>query len=85
MTSASEALNRAEVQLQLQTSLNTMDAMDREIIGLRNFEELSNSEAASVLGITQQAASNRYVRAMTRLQGILKAIPGLLEHAPRKR
>jgi RNA polymerase sigma-70 factor (ECF subfamily) len=84
MTSASEALNRAEIQLQLQSALNTMDAMDREIIGLRNFEELSNSEAATVLGVTPQAASNRYVRAVTRLQGILKAIPGLLDHAPGK-
>jgi RNA polymerase sigma-70 factor (ECF subfamily) len=85
MTSASEALNRAEIQLQLQAALNAMDPMDREIIGLRNFEELSNSEAASVIGITQQAASNRYVRAMTRLQGILKQIPGLLDLAPGRR
>jgi RNA polymerase sigma-70 factor, ECF subfamily len=84
MTSASEAFNRAEVQLQLQAALNTMDPMDREIIGLRNFEELSNSEAARVLGIKEQAASNRYVRAMTRLQAILKAIPGLLDQAPRR-
>jgi RNA polymerase sigma-70 factor (ECF subfamily) len=82
MTSASEALNRAEIQLQLQAALNTMDPMDREIIGLRNFEELSNSEAARVLGIKEQAGSNRYVRAMTRLQAILKAIPGLLDKAP---
>jgi RNA polymerase sigma-70 factor, ECF subfamily len=85
MTSASEALNRAEVQLQLQAALNAMDPMDREIIGLRNFEELSNSEAARVLGITPQAASNRYVRAMTRLQQVLKAIPGLLDNAPGRR
>lgn len=85
MTSASEALNRAEVQLQLQAALNAMDPMDREIIGLRNFEELSNSEAAGVLGVTPQAASNRYVRAMTRLQQNLKAIPGLLDHAPGRR
>ncbi len=85
MTSASEALNRAEIQLQLQAALNAMDPMDREIIGLRNFEELSNSEAATVLGVTPQAASNRYVRAMTRLQSILKAIPGLLDNAPGRR
>ncbi len=85
MTSASEALNRAEIQLQLQAALNAMDPMDREIIGLRNFEELSNSEAATVLGVTPQAASNRYVRAMTRLQAILTAIPGLLDNAPGRR
>ena len=62
-----------------------MDPTDREIIALRHFEELSNGEAATVLGISPQAASNRHLRAMTRLQAILKSIPGLLDRGPRKR
>ena len=78
MTSASKAIERAEIQLQLQTALNTMDEMDREIIALRNFEELSNVEAAHVLGLEPSAASKRYIRALKRLQEILKSIPGLL-------
>ena len=78
MTSASKAVERAEIQLQLQTALNTMDEMDREIIALRNFEELSNVEAAQVLGLEPSAASKRYIRALKRLQEILKGIPGLL-------
>ena len=81
-TSASQAIIRAEVQLQLQQALNGMDPTDREIIALRHFEELSNGEAATVLGISPQAASNRHLRAMTRLQAILKSIPGLLDRAP---
>ncbi len=84
-TSASHAIIRAEVQLQLQQALNGMDPTDREIIALRHFEELSNGEAATVLGISPQAASNRHLRAMTRLQAILKSIPGLLDRAPGKR
>jgi RNA polymerase sigma-70 factor, ECF subfamily len=83
-TSASQAIIRAEVQLQLQQALNGMDPTDREIIVLRHFEELSNGEAATVLGISPQAASNRHLRAMTRLQAILKSIPGLLDRAPGK-
>jgi RNA polymerase sigma-70 factor, ECF subfamily len=83
-TSASQAIIRAEVQLQLQQALNGMDPTDREIIALRHFEELSNGEAATVLGISPQAASNRHLRAMTRLQAILKSIPGLLDRAPGK-
>ena len=56
-----------------------MDAMDREIIALRHFEELSNNEAADVIGLTKAAASNRYIRALARLQGILESIPGFLD------
>jgi len=48
-----------------------MDAIDREVLVLRHFEELSNKEAAEVLGIQENAASNRYVRALTRLRGLL--------------
>jgi RNA polymerase sigma-70 factor (ECF subfamily) len=80
-TSASQAIIRVEVQLQLQQALNGMEPADREIIALRHFEELSNAEAATVLGISPQAASNRHLRAMTRLQAILKSIPGLLDRA----
>jgi RNA polymerase sigma-70 factor (ECF subfamily) len=56
-----------------------MDPMDREIIALRHFEELSNGEAAQVLGLSKTAASNRYVRAMMRLQAVLECVPGLLD------
>jgi RNA polymerase sigma-70 factor (ECF subfamily) len=82
ITSPSHALIRAEVQLQLQEALIAMDLIDREAITLRHFEELSNSEAARVMGVSPQAASNRYLRAMTRLHEILKGIPGLLDRAP---
>ena len=78
MTSASKAVERVEIQLQLQAALNGMDEMDREIIALRHFEELSNAEAAQVLGLEPPAASKRYIRALKRLQEILKSIPGLL-------
>ena len=56
-----------------------MDPLDREIVALRHFEELSNGEAAEVLGLTKTAASNRYIRALRRLKEILSSIPGLKE------
>jgi RNA polymerase sigma-70 factor (ECF subfamily) len=77
LTSPTEAAVRAERQLRLQEALNGMDPLDREILALRHFEELSNSEAASVLGLSKTAASNRYVRALKRLKEILSALPGL--------
>jgi len=74
ITAASQAAIRAERQLLLQQTLNRMDPNDREIIALRHFEELSNGEAAHVLGLSKAAASKRYVRAMMRLQTVLEGM-----------
>jgi len=78
MTSVSQRAIRAEVQVKLQEALNALDPTDREILVLRHFEELSNRDAALVLGLTKTAASNRYVRALKRLREALGPIPGLL-------
>ena len=56
-----------------------MDPLDREVLALRHFEELGNSEVAEVLGIQQKAASIRYIRALKRLRAILSQMPGLFE------
>ena len=61
------------------TPLNSMDEIDREILSLRHFEQLSNAEAAQVLGLSEQAASNRFVRALKRLKSILSSAPGCSE------
>lgn len=79
-TSASRAALRAELQLQLQDALNEMEPIDREVIALRHFEELSNEETAAVLGLSKAAASKRYVRAMLRLKGVLAGKSGFTEH-----
>ena len=79
-TTASRAAIRAERQVQLQAVLNGMDPMDREILALRHFEELSNGEAAEVLGLSKTAANNRYIRALSRLRDLLESIPGFIEN-----
>jgi RNA polymerase sigma-70 factor (ECF subfamily) len=78
LTSPTQAAQRAEVRVLLQETLNGMDPLDREVLTLRHFEELSNSEVAQVLGLSKTAASNRYIRALERLREILAGIPGLL-------
>jgi RNA polymerase sigma-70 factor (ECF subfamily) len=80
-TPASQALSRAEVQLEIQAALNAMEPIDREIIALRHFEELTNAEAAQVLEIDRSAASKRYIRALKRLQTILAHVPDLKDRA----
>jgi RNA polymerase sigma-70 factor (ECF subfamily) len=79
LTSPSLAAVRAEMQIRLQEALNSMDPLDREVLTLRHFEELSNNETALILGIQKSAASNRYVRALKRLKDILASMPGLLD------
>jgi RNA polymerase sigma-70 factor (ECF subfamily) len=82
-TRPSEAAMRAERSIRLQEALNQMDALDREVLALRHFEQLSNAETAQVLEIKDSAASKRYVRALQRLKEILMSMPGgLQELAP---
>lgn len=71
LTTPSQAALKAELRLRIQEALNSMDAIDREVLTLRHFEQLTNAETAMVLGIKEPAACNRYVRALERLRGIL--------------
>ena len=56
-----------------------MDAVDREVLALRHFEQLSVSETAQVLGIKEKAAGMRYIRALRRLKEILNGLGGWSE------
>jgi RNA polymerase sigma-70 factor (ECF subfamily) len=49
-TTPGQAAVRADLQLRVQEVLNSMDPIDREILVLRHFEQLSNKEAAQELG-----------------------------------
>jgi RNA polymerase sigma-70 factor, ECF subfamily len=57
-----------ELQVRFQQACDELDEVDQEIVLLRHFEQLSNSEAATVLQLSPQAASMRYLRAMRRLR-----------------
>ena len=78
-TSVTRAVQRAEMQLILQEAINAMDPIDREILALRHFEELSNAETAQVLGIQPSAASSRHVRALKRLRETLRNTHGFFD------
>lgn len=74
ITSPSQQLMRAEDLQHLQAALNSMPEVDREVLALRHFEQLTNQQTAEVLGLTPTAASNRYVRAAARLTEILQRL-----------
>jgi len=75
-TGPGTAVARAEVNERVQSALSGMDEIDREALALRHFEQLTNAEAAHVLGIEERAAAKRYVRALKRLKDLLADMPG---------
>jgi RNA polymerase sigma-70 factor (ECF subfamily) len=70
-TSPTRAAARAELRERLAEALESMEPIDREVLVLRHFEQLSNVNTASILGLNPDAASKRYVRALRRLRAIL--------------
>ncbi len=78
-TSPTQAAVRAERALRLQDALNALEPIDREILSLRHFEELTAAETARVLGIEESAAAKRYFRALERLKRLLAPLPGASE------
>jgi RNA polymerase sigma-70 factor (ECF subfamily) len=70
LTPAAEAI-RGELQRRFQWAIQELEGQDREIILLRHFEQLSNHEAADVLGMSDAAAGMRHLRALRRLRAIL--------------
>jgi len=75
-TSPSEAAIHAERKVRLQGALNSMNPLDRELVALRHFEQLSGTEAAQALGLREATARQRYVRALKKLKEILESMPG---------
>ncbi|MFM8727179.1 MAG: sigma-70 family RNA polymerase sigma factor [Planctomycetaceae bacterium] len=70
LTPAAAAV-RKELQTRFVAALQLMDEGDREIIVMRHFEHLGNSEAAEALGLSAPAAGMRYLRAIRRLRELL--------------
>jgi RNA polymerase sigma-70 factor (ECF subfamily) len=79
LSSPSQVAMRSELQVRLQEALNSMDDVDREVLVLRHFEQLTNAEVAQILNLQQRTASKRYITALRRLKGILRTMPGFFD------
>lgn len=71
--SPSQALLQEELRHRLQRALEKLKPPDREVILMRHYEDMSNSEVAQVLGLSASAATMRYGRTLFRLKEILLA------------
>jgi RNA polymerase sigma-70 factor (ECF subfamily) len=69
-TPATEAI-RAELERKLTAAVNQLPDGDRDMILMRHTEQLSNQDVAKALGLTEAAASMRYLRSLRRLKQIL--------------
>jgi RNA polymerase sigma-70 factor, ECF subfamily len=77
LTSPSQGAMKGELRSRVQEALNALDPLDREVLALRHYEQLSNVEVAAELGIGKSTASSRYLRALKKIKDILAEGPGL--------
>jgi RNA polymerase sigma-70 factor (subfamily 1) len=73
-TPAADAIRRELVE-RFHAALEGLGEDDREILLLRHFEHLSNSETARTIGLSEAAAGMRYLRALRRLRTVLGTSP----------
>src|SRR5262249_45879174 len=70
-TGPSEAVVKEELRHRVQQALAKLDEEDREVILMRDFEDMTNGEVAQALDLGASGATMRYGRALFRLKEIL--------------
>lgn len=73
---------RHELEQRFLTALDQLDDDDRDILLMRHFEHLGNSEAAEALGLSAAAAGMRHLRALRKLRAVLGERPSLTGEEP---
>ena len=68
---------RKELEQRFLTAMDELDEDDRDILLMRHFEQLGNSETAEALGLSAAAAGMRHLRALRKLRAILGERPSL--------
>jgi RNA polymerase sigma-70 factor, ECF subfamily len=75
MTSVSQAAIKAEKRLALQEALNDMDPLDRELVAMKHFEQLTIDEMAQALEMPRSSVGRHYLKALQQLKSILQELP----------
>lgn len=70
-------LLRKEFAERFQDAVNQLDEEAQEIILMRHREQLTNSQVAELLGISEPAASMRYLRALRQIKSLLGDPPSV--------
>jgi RNA polymerase sigma-70 factor (ECF subfamily) len=80
-SSPSQQLTRAELIRRVRQALAELSGVDRDVLLMRNVDELPYREIGCILDLDPAAARKRYGRALLRLRGLLLDA-GLLEDHP---
>jgi len=72
--SPSEAAEAREMAARVATAIDALDQADREVLLMRQVERLPYEEVACLLGVTAEAARQRYGRALIRLRRLLAGL-----------
>jgi RNA polymerase sigma-70 factor (ECF subfamily) len=78
-SSVGEVAIRNERKIRIAKALQSMETIDRDILVLRHFEQLTNVECARLLGLSESAVTKRHIRALKRLKDFLADLPGGFE------
>lgn len=75
-TSPTQAVVRREQAGLMRQALGLLRDSDREVVMLRGYDELSFGEIGELLGVTENTATIRYVRALRRLKDTWHRLTG---------
>ena len=70
----SKVVENKEAKIRLIEALDGLDPTDREVIALRNFEQLSVDETAAILDMTRDAVYKRHSRAILSLKNLIDGV-----------
>ena len=76
LSTPSQAAIKAERRIMVQDALTAMDPIDREVLALKHFEQLSTSEIAARLDLPLGTVKGRIRLALNRLASVLFAYRG---------
>jgi RNA polymerase sigma-70 factor (ECF subfamily) len=71
--SPSQRAVREETRRRVRTAIAQLPDRDREVLVLRHLEQLSTAQTAAVLGVSDSVIKTRHVRALDRLERVLRA------------
>lgn len=76
LTPAAASIRR-ELEQRFLIAIEQLDEDDRDILLMRHFEQLGNTETAQALGLSTAAAGMRHLRALRKLRAILGERPSM--------
>jgi RNA polymerase sigma-70 factor (ECF subfamily) len=72
--SPSANLQKEELRTRVRAALGVLDEQDREVLLLRYLEQMPAREVGALLGLSEEAAKKRALRALQRLRDLLKGV-----------